>query len=167
GMPGAQSVEIDPAAGKKEASSDGILLWGFNGDLGGFEGKVSQESQTISEGTGALRIDTDGSQGWNQNLASSTTIPESSKWEDFKAITFDSYFPSGSLAKANYGELYIITQSPANNWNEIKMKMKEGWNHVRQDVDASQFKGGVTKVYFVFNSGGPITGSILIDNIIG
>ncbi len=166
-MPGAQSVEVDPMAGKKEASTDGELLWGFNGDLGGFEGKVSQEGTTLTEGTGALRIDTDGSQGWNQNLAVCSAVPKPADWENFKALTFDIYYQSGALAKANYGELYIITQSPANSWNEIKMKMKEGWNHVRQDVDSSQFKGGVTKVYLVFNSGGPIQGSVVLDNVRG
>ena len=69
GMPGAQSVELDPAAGKKNASTLGTLIWGFNGDVGGFEGKVTQDAVTVSEGTGALRVDADGSQGWNQNLA--------------------------------------------------------------------------------------------------
>lgn len=166
-MPGAQTMELDPMAGKKGASTLGTLLWGFNGDLGGFEGKVTQEAQTLTEGTGSLRIDTDGSQGWNQNLAVSSSIPLADKWENFKAISMDVYFPPGSLAKAGYGELYLITQSPANNWNEIKMGMKEGWNHVKQDVDSSQFKGGVTKAYLVFNSGGPITGSVVIDNIRG
>lgn len=166
-MPGAQSVELDPTAGKKEAATEGELIWGFNGDLGGFEGKVSQEGITLTEGSGALRIDTDGSQGWNQNLAVCSAVPKSNDWENFKALTFDMYYPAGSLAKANYGELYIITQSPANSWNEIKMKMREGWNHVRQDVDSTQFKGGVTKVYLVFNSGGPITGSVVLDNVRG
>ncbi len=166
-MPGAQTMEMDPMAGKKDASTLGDLLWGFNGDLGGFEGKVSQEAQTVSEGTGALRIDTDGSQGWNQNLAVCSAVPMADKWENFKAISLDVYFPAGSLAKAGYGELYIVTQSPANSWNEIKFQVKEGWNHLKQDVDATQFKGGVTKVYLVFNSGGPITGSVVVDNIRG
>ena len=166
-MPGAVSVELDPGAGKKDASTSGTLLWGFNGDLGGFTGSVSQETVIVSEGTGALKINTDGSQGWNQNLAVSSTVPLADKWVDFKALSFDIFFPAGSLAKASYGELYIITQSPTAPWNEIKMKMKEGWNHVKQDVDSSLFKGGVQKVYFVFNSGGPISGQVVIDNIRG
>ncbi len=166
-MPGSQSTEMDPTVGKKEASTEGVLIWGFNGDVGGFEGKVSPEATTVTEGTGALRIDTDGSQGWNQSLAICSAVPMADKWEDFKAITFDIYYPQGSLAKASYGELYIITQSPANSWNEIKMKMREGWNHVKQDVDSTQFKGGLTKVYLVFNSGGPIAGSVVLDNVRG
>jgi hypothetical protein len=167
-MAGSAAIEMDPMAGKKDASSEGDLIWGFNGgDLGGFTGKVSPESVTFSEGTGALRVDTDGSQGWNQGLAVCSTVPLADKWENFKAISLDIYFPAGSLTKANYGEVYMVTQSPANSWNQIKMTMHEGWNHINQDVDGSQFKGGVTKVFLVFNSGGPITGSVIIDNIRG
>ncbi|MGH7739423.1 MAG: sugar-binding protein [bacterium] len=167
-MPGAFVAEMDPLGGKKKASMDGDLIWGFNGgDLGGFTGKVSSETVTLTEGTGAMRIDTDGSEGWNQNLAVCSTVPLADKWVDFKAITMDIYFPAGSLAKAGYGEVYLVTQSPANNWEQIKMSVHEGWNHIKQDVDGTQFKGGVTKVYLVFNSGGPITGSVVIDNIRG
>jgi hypothetical protein len=166
-MPGAVQTDLDPKDGAKGASTEGELLWGFNGDLGGFTGSVTLTSDIISEGTGALLVNTDGSSGWNQNLAASTTIPMADKWETFKAISLDVYFPPKSLAKAGYGELYIVTQSPANNWYEIKMKMNEGWNHIKQDVDSSQFKGGVTKAYLVFNSGGPIAGQVAIDNIRG
>lgn len=166
-MPGAVQADLDPKDGAKGASTAGTLLWGFNGDLGGFTGSVTSTTDITSEGTGALLVNTDGSSGWNQNLAVSTTIPMANKWETFKAISLDVYFPPKSLAKAGYGELYIITQSPANNWYEIKMKMNEGWNHIKQEVDSSQFKGGVTKAYFVFNSGGPISGQVAIDNIRG
>ena len=167
-MPGAQSVEMDPMAGKKDASTLGTQIWGFNGDVGGFEGKVSAESTTVSEGSGALRVDTDGSQGWNQNLATCSSVPMANQWENFKTITFDAYYPKGSLDKANYAEIFVTTSSPANNFDQaIKVKMKEGWNHVKADVDSSQFKGGVNKIFFIFNSGGPITGSIILDNIRG
>ena len=166
-MPGAVSVELDPAAGKKGASTAGTLLWGFNGDLGGFTGSVSLGTDITTEGTGALVVNTDGSTGWNQNLAVCAAVPMADKWENFKAITADIYFPAGSLKKAGFGEFYIVTQSPAASWNELKMKMNEGWNHIKQDVDSSLFKGGVTKVYFVFNSGGPITGNVVIDNVRG
>src|SRR3984957_7418489 len=114
-----------------------------------------------------MRVDTDASQGWNQALAVCTTVPLANQWENFKAITLDIYFPPGSLAKAVYGEVYLVTQSPANNWNQIKMGVHEGWNHIKQDVDGTQFKGGLTKVFLVFNSGGPTTGSIAIDHIRG
>lgn len=166
-MPGAVQTDMDPKDGAKGASAAGELLWGFNGDLGGFTGSVTTTTDIISEGTGALLVNADGSSGWNQNLAVSSTIPMADKWETFKAISLDVYFPPKSLAKAGYGELYIITQSPANNWYEIKMKMNEGWNHIKQEVDSSQFKGGVTKAYLVFNSGGPIAGQVAIDNIRG
>ncbi len=166
-MPGAVSVEMDAAAGKKNASTDGTLIWGFNGDLGGFTGSVSQGTDITTEGTGALVVNTDGSTGWNQGLAVCSAVPMGDKWENFKAITADLYFPPDSLKSAGYGEFYIITQSPAASWNELKMKMKEGWNHIHQDVDSSLFKGGVTKVYFVFNSGGPIKGQVVIDNVRG
>lgn len=166
-MPGAVQTDMDPKDGSKGASAEGELLWGFNGDLGGFSGSVTSTTDIISEGTGALLVNTDGSSGWNQNLAVSSTIPMADKWETFKAISLDVFFPPKSLAKAGYGELYIITQSPANSWYEIKMKMNEGWNHIKQDVDSSQFKGGITKVYLVFNSGGPIAGQVVIDNIRG
>ncbi len=167
-MPGAVAAEMDPLAGKNSASTAGVLIWGFNGgDLGGFTGKVSAEAVTLTEGNGAMRVDTDASQGWNQNLAVCTTVPLANQWENFKAITLDVYFPPGSLAKAVYGELYLVTQSPANNWNQIKMSVHEGWNHIKQDVDGTQFKGGLTKVFMVFNSGGPIAGSVVIDNIRG
>ncbi len=135
--------------------------------MGGFTGAVTQETTIVSEGTGSLSVNTDGSSGWNQNLAVCTSIPISEKWVDFKAITMDVYFPVGSLAKASYGEVYLITQSPANNWYEIKMGVHEGWNHLRTEVDGTQFKGGITKVYMVFNSGGPIKGSVIVDNIRG
>lgn len=166
-MPGAVITDLDPKDGAKGASTAGELLWGFNGDLGGFTGSVTLTTDIISEGSGALLVNADGSTGWNQNLASTTTIPMADKWDTFKAITLDVFFPPKSLSKAGFGELYIVTQSPANNWYEIKMKMNEGWNHIKQDVDSSQFKGGVTKVYLVFNSGGPIAGQVAIDNIRG
>ncbi|HET9869712.1 MAG TPA: carboxypeptidase regulatory-like domain-containing protein, partial [bacterium] len=167
-MPGAVVAEMDPLGGKKNASTEGDLIWGFNGgDLGGFTGKVSAETVTLTEGNGAMRVDTDGSQGWNQGLAVCAAVPLADQWEKFKAITMDIYFPAGSLAKAGYGEVYLVTQAPANNWNQIKMSVHEGWNHIRQDVDGSQFKGGLTKVFLVFNSGGPIAGSVVIDNIRG
>ncbi len=167
-MPGAVVAEMDPLAGKNSASTSGDLIWGFNGgDMGGFTGKVSAETVTLTEGTGSMRVDTDGSQGWNQALAVCTTVPLANQWENFKAITMDIYFPQGSLAKAVYGEVYLVTQSPANNWNQIKMSVHEGWNHIKQEVDGTQFKGGLTKVFLVFNSGGPIAGSIIIDNVRG
>lgn len=167
-MPGAVAVEIDPSAGKKNASSLGTLLWGFNGDTGGFTGQVVSGTEITTEGTGALVVNTDGSSGWNQNLAECSAVPMADKWVDFKSITMDVYYPAGSLAKANYGEIFLITQSPASSWNQaMKVKMKEGWNHLKQDVDSSLFKGGLQKVYIVFNSGGPIAGKVIIDNIRG
>jgi len=167
-MPGAVAAEMGPLEGKKNASTSGDLIWGFNGgDLGGFTGKVSAETVTLTEGTGAMRIDADGSQGWNQGLAVCSPVPLANQWENFKAITMDIYFPEGSLAKAGYGEVYLVTQAPANNWNQIKMSVHEGWNHIKQEVDGTQFKGGLTKVFLVFNSGGPIAGSVVIDNIRG
>ena len=167
GMPGATSVETDPSVGAKNASTQGVLVWGFNDGVGGFEGKVSQDGTTLTEGSGSLRIDADGSQGWNQNLAVCADVPMADKWETFKAMSLDVYLQGGALAKAGYGEFYIVTQSPSNNWYEIKLKLKEGWNHLRSDVDGTQFKGGVTKVYLVFNSGGPIVGPAIVDNIRG
>ncbi len=162
----AANQELDPKAGAKNASTDGVLLWGFNGDLGGFSGSVSLTTDITSEGTGALLINADGSQGWNQNLALTADIPSADKWTELKLITLDVYFPVGSLAKSNYTEVYLVTQSQANNWNEIKMKAQEGWNHFKNEVDASQFKG-IYKMYIVLNSGGPIQGSVIVDNIRG
>ncbi len=166
-MPGAVVTEMDPKAGAKGASTEGTLIWGFNGDLGGFTGAVTQDTDIFTEGTGALDVGTDGSAGWNQNLAVCTTVPIADKWETFKAITVDAYFPAKSLAKAGYGELYLVTQSPANSWYEIKMIAREGWNHFKTEVDGTQFKGGITKVYMVINSGGPIQGTVVVDNIRG
>ncbi|HJT25320.1 MAG TPA: sugar-binding protein, partial [bacterium] len=55
-MPGAVVAEMDPAAGKKNASTLGLLVWGFNGDTGGFTGAVSVGTDITSEGTGALVV---------------------------------------------------------------------------------------------------------------
>jgi hypothetical protein len=166
-MPGAQATDLDPKDGAKGASTEGVLIWGFNDDVGGFEGSVTQVTDIVSEGTGALLVGSDGSAGWNQSLAVCKTIPIPDQWETFKTITMDAFFPPKSLAKAGYGELYLVTQSPANSWYEIKMISKEGWNHFKVDVDGSQFKGGLTKVFLVVNSGGPIQGNVVVDNIRG
>jgi hypothetical protein len=166
-VPGVVLVDTDPKAGAKGASKEGDLIWGFNGDLGGFTGSVGPEKNIFSEGTGAMAVSTTGSSGWNQNLAICKTVPVPEKWESFKTITMDAYYPPKSLAKAGFGELYLITQSPANSWYEIKMTAQEGWNHFKTDVDSTQFKGGLQKVYMVFNSGGPINGSVIVDNIRG
>ena len=166
-MPGSTATDMDPKDGAKGASTDGVLIWGFNDDLGGFEGSVTQVTDIVSEGKGAMLIGADGSAGWNQSLAVCTTPPVPDQWETFKSITMDAYLPAKSLAKAGYGELYLVTQSPANSWYEIKMISHEGWNHFKIDVDSAQFKGGLTKIFLVVNSGGPIQGPIYVDNIRG
>jgi|GEM_PF-705708 len=166
-MPGAVVTDMDPKHGALGASTDGVLIWGFNGDLGGFTGSVTLGTDITSEGTGAMVLGSDGSSGWNQSLAVATSVPLPDQWETFKSISMDAFFPPKSLAKAGYGELYLVTQSPANSWYEIKMISHEGWNHFKTDVDSTQFKGGITKCFLVVNSGGPISGSVVVDNIRG
>jgi hypothetical protein len=164
-----ENKEMNVEAGKTKASTKGVLLWGFNGgSVGGFEGKVSSDSKITSEGNGSLAIDVEGSVGWNQSLAVSAEIPTPEKWENFKALSFDLYMPPGSMSKVSFGEIYVVTQSPSANWNQaIKVKIQEGWNFIYADVDPTMFKGGVTKFYLVFNTGGPLTGTAYLDNIRG
>ena len=166
-MTNAGAGNTDPNAGKAEALTTGSLLWGFNGDNGGFEGKTSWEPFAVTEGTHALAIDVEGSQGWNQSLALTANIPMGDKWKDFKAISFDLFYPKGSLKDAQYGEFYVITQSQVNSFNQLKFFVIEGWNHLYMDVDAAQFEGGVYKVMLIFNSGGPLHGKVYVDNFRG
>jgi hypothetical protein len=162
-----ENKEMNVEAGKLKASKKGVLLWGFNGgNLGGFDGKVSADTKITSEGNGSLAIDVDGSVGWNQGLAITAEIPAPEKWENYKNISFDLYMPPGSMAGAAFTEIYVVTQSPSANWNQaIKVKIQEGWNFISADVDSTMFKGGPTKFYFVFNSGGPLKGMAYIDNV--
>lgn len=165
-MPGATSGETAPEAGRKNARTDGVLLWGFNGDTGGFLGKTKVAADIASEGTGALEIEIEGSQGWNQNLAATSEVPRTEEWEKFKSLSLDAYFPEGSFGGGTWCEIYLVIQSQANNWYQVKMDMKQGWNHVEKEVDASQLKG-VFKVYIVLNSPAPLKGRLIVDNIRG
>ena len=163
-----QIKETNPEAGRKKASTQGVLLWGFNGDQGGFDGKVTAETKVVSEGAGALSVDIDGSAGWNQGLAASETVPKADQWENFKALSMEVYLAPGALAGVSYAEILLVTGSPANSfYQSFKFKMQEGWNFIKQNVDATQFKGGVQKVYLVVNSGGPMHGRMVVDNIRG
>ncbi len=162
-----ENKEMNVEAGRLKASKKGVLLWGFNGGaLGGYEGKCSLDTKIASEGNGSLAIDVDGSVGWNQGLAITAEIPEPTKWENYKNISFDLYMPPGSMAGAAFTEIYVVTQSPSANWNQaVKVKIQEGWNFISADVDSTMFKGGPTKFYFVFNSGGPLKGAAYVDNV--
>ena len=161
-----ENKELGVEVGKQKASKKGVLLWGFNGNVGGFEGKCTADTKVTSEGTGSLAVDIDGSVGWNQSLAVSADIPNPASWENYKALSFELYMPPGSMGKVSFGEIYVVTQSPSANWNQaVKVKIQEGWNFIYADVDSTMFKGGVTKFYFVFNTGGPLKGTCYIDNV--
>ncbi len=164
---GAPVADLNPADGKKGASTTGVLLWGFNNTLGGFSGSVGLEHSIVSEGTGAMVVTTTGSSGWNQNLAVCSQIPHAKEWGKFKAISMDVFLPKGSLANATFGQVFLVVQSPANSWYEVKFHLQEGWNHLKARVDPKQMTGGVYKVYLVANSGGPISGNMIVDNIRG
>ncbi len=162
-----QIKEMNPDAGKAKAGQSGILLWGFNKDLGGFDGKTTQGTKITSEGSGSMEVDIEGSTGWNQGLAECDTVPQAAQWDKLKAISFEVFMPAGSMAGVSYAEVFFVTSGTANSfYQSIKFKLQEGWNFVKADVDGTQF-AGITKVYFIFNSGGALHGTAYVDNIRG
>lgn len=142
--------------------ADTKLLYDFETDTQGWNGKTSIGTKGATSGTHALTLDAKGSSGWNQNLA---LLQQNEDWTTAIELMIDVTVPPGSAGAAEFIEFIPVFSGPANSWYALtKTKLVDGLNHVKVALDGSKI-ATPTKFYLVLNTGKPIPGDIYIDNI--
>ncbi len=139
------------------------LIYDFEGDTQGWNGKTDVGPTGATSGKNALALDAVGSQGWNQNLAINAANLDYSNYVEMLA---DVTVPQGTIGGAGYVQFIIVFSGPLGNWYQaVKKDLKDGLNKIKFGFAGETKVGQPWKIHMVLNSEKAIPNKIYVDNI--
>ena len=157
------------------AATNRVTLWNFESKTtDGWAGTgkwaealtANDDPKFVREGKYSLRINAEGSTGWNQDIAVNGG-PFPAEFSKLKAITMDVYVPAETIKGTTYAQLFIVISGSANPWYQVPQDLKEGWNSLEYKLSTDDVNGDVSQVLFILNSDVALGGPIYIDNVVG
>jgi hypothetical protein len=157
------------------AATNKVTLWNFESKTAdGWAGTgkwaeavtANDDPKFVREGKYSLRINAEGSSGWNQDIAVNGG-PFPAEFSKLKVITMDVYVPAETIKGTAYAQLFIVISGSANPWYQVPQDLKEGWNSLEYKLSTDDVNGDISQVLFVLNSDVALGGPVYIDNVVG
>ena len=143
-------------------------LWSFDepNDLQRFQGCVQQSPEYYSKGSGSLKISINNHTGWDENLCTTTNIPEVLKKIPNGVLGFDCYFPPDiKRGPQDYLVIHLLFITDDDDVIEVgQASIQPGWNYCEIPLHETGHSDSVIKIKFALNSNFKIKGDLYLSN---